>query len=149
MARIQPIVVKTTVVLKLNSLVRPRHQRGFKGHVIREDLKGFGPCCSWAAGGGRLGCGQVNKLQVSLPSCGDRKPPRARAAFRVDPVASGRCHRIKWLAKQCTGRVFDARSEACIHTLPRVGRQIDHLAAPVLGRSGCPCVWTVRSRGAA
>ena len=101
------------------------------------------------AGGGRLGCGQVNKLQVSLPSCGDRKPPRARAAFRVDPVASGRCHRIKWLAKQCTGRVFDARSEACIHTLPRVGRQFDHLAAPVLGRGGCPCVWTVRSQGSA
>ena len=28
MARSRPIVVKTTVVLKLNSLVRPRHQRG-------------------------------------------------------------------------------------------------------------------------
>ena len=38
---------------------------------------------------------------------------------------------------------------ACIHTLPRVGRQFDHLAAPVLGRGGCPCVWTVRSQGSA
>ena len=87
MARSRPIVVKTTVVLKLNSLVRPRHRRRFRG---------FGPCCRWVAGGGRLGCGQVNKLQVSLPSCGDRKPPRARAAFRVDPVALERSSSCLW-----------------------------------------------------
>ena len=49
----------------------------------------------------------------------------------------------KWLAKQCTGRVFDARSEACIHTLPRVGRRLitwrprysEEAAVPVSGQS--------------
>ena len=57
MARSRPIVVKTTVVLKLNSLVH---------HVIREDSEDSKQCCSGASGG-RPGCSQVNKVQVSLP----------------------------------------------------------------------------------
>jgi len=74
---------------------------------------------------------------------------RVRGPRRVSRSSSSKESRNKWYAKQCTGRVFAARSEACIHTLPRVGRQFDHLAAPVLGRGGCPCVWTVRSQGSA
>ena len=76
MARSRPIVVKTTVVLKLNSLGRPHT-------TSSEEFRGFELCCRWVAGGGRLGCGQVNKPQVSLPSCGVRPHPRARAAFRA------------------------------------------------------------------
>ena len=87
MARSRLIVVKTTVALKLNSLVRPRHQRR---------LRGFELCCRGAAVGGRLGCSQVNKLQVSLPSCDDRQQPRARAAFcvRSSGIKEG-CHLVR------------------------------------------------------
>jgi hypothetical protein len=86
MARSRPIVVKTTVVLKLNSLGRPRHQRSL------EDSK---QCCSGASGG-RPGCSQVNKVQVSLPSCDDRQHPRARAAFcvRSSGIKEG-CHLVR------------------------------------------------------
>ena len=76
MARSRPIVVKTTVVLKLNSLGRPHT-------TSSEEFRGFELCCRGAADGGRLGCSQVNKLQVSLPSCDDRQHPRARAVFCV------------------------------------------------------------------
>ena len=74
---------------------------------------------------------------------------RVRGPRRVSRSSSSKESRNKWYAKQCTGRVFAARSEACIHTLPRVGRQLDPLAAPVLGRGGCPSVWTDRSQGSA